>query len=219
MRVANTDSLHLHSIDGAGFPIESHNATAGTILVNNASTTSFAAGDQVVVCDFDHSAMFTASAYAGAASTLSYTIANNCTTGLGYPTNCDGSSGNVYTFPRNAWIGRLQAVDWYIGNNGRAADGGSSLFRRRLTPFGAVVVEEMVAGVTDMQIRYGQNGIDNIVDATSLVTAADWARVNSVIITLTVTTPDINISTDLATNTGRLQRTYTYLITLRNRVP
>lgn len=219
LRVNGTDSLHLHSIEGGGFPIDSHNPTTRAIVINNATTTSFVANDQVVLCDFDHSVMFAASAYAGASSTLSYALALNCTTGLGYPTNCDAGTGNVYTFPRNSWIGKLQAVDWFVGNNGRAADGGRSLYRRRLTANGTIVAEEMVAGVTDMQVRYGITGSNTIVDATGLTTAADWATVNSVIITLTISSSDTQVSSDSATNSGRIQRTYTYFIALRNRVP
>lgn len=217
-RVDGTDSLQLHSIEGGGFPIDSHNAATGLIVVNNATTTSFVTNDQVVLCDFDHSVMFNAAAYAGATKTITYSLTSNCSTGLGYPTNCDAGTGNVYTFPRNAWIGRLQVVDWFIGNNGRAADGGRSLYRRRVTAGGAIVAEEVVAGVTDMQIRYGMTGSDNIVDATSLTTPANWATVNSVILTLTLNTADTRISSDSAVNNGRIQRTYTYFIALRNRV-
>jgi hypothetical protein len=75
-----------------------------------------------------------------------------------------------------------------------------------------------VSGVTNMQIQYGVNGSDIISDASALVGAAAWAPVNSVFITLTVRSSDVAVSTDLATNTGRLERTFTYLITLRNRV-
>ncbi len=218
-RVAGTDSLHMHSIEGGGFPVDTHDATARTIRINNANATSFAANEQLLICDFDHTAMFRATAYDGGATTLSYSTTGNCSSGLGFPTNCDGGTGNVYTFPRNSWVGRLSAVAWYIGNNGRADDGGRSLFRRRLSPNGVVVIEEIVSGVTDMQLRFGINGSDNIVDPTTLVTAADWATVNSVFITLTVMTSSENVSTDRTENSGRLERTFTYLIALRNRLP
>lgn len=221
-RVNGTDSLQLRSIDGSGFPVDVHAAGAGTMRINNAGLGSLAASDIMVVCDFDHSAMFQASLYDGPTSTLSYGLAGspgNCSTGLGFPTNCDGGTGNVYTFARNSWVGRLFAVDWYIGNNGRAADGGRSLYRRRLSPGGVVLTEEVISGVTDMQIRYGRNGNDNVVDATGVVGATAWAAVNSVFITVTVTSTDSRVSTSSAVNTGRLQRTFTYVVTLRNRVP
>ena len=116
----------------------------------------------------------------------------------------------------------MSAVDWYIGNNGRADEGGRSLFRRRLTSGGTLVTEEVVAGVTDLQIRYGSNAAGSSSVASDVVSIAsgvtDWTAVNSIFITLTADSADTNVTTDAATNTGRIQRDFTYLISLRNRV-
>jgi type IV pilus assembly protein PilW len=215
-RVTGTDSLRMRGIDGLGFPIESHNATSGNIVLQtaNSTTTSLANSDALIICDFDHSTMFKAGTWTGSTRTMTYSGTGNCSTGMGFPTNCDGSTGLVYTFQRNAWIGRLGAVDWYIGNNAR---GGRSLYRIRLDSGATLRTEEVVSGVTDMQITYGVTGSDTIA-AASAVAAGDWAKVNSVFITLTIDSSDTNVSTDAATNTGKLRRTYTYIITLRNRV-
>lgn len=219
-RVADTDSLQLMGVEGGFLPVASHNA-AGAVIRINAASTSFAAGDIMLVCDFDHSATFQATAYDATNVTVTHASGSgtpgNCTQDLSFPTNC--ASGTNYTFPQNSQIGRLYAVDWYIGNNGRDDEGGRSLYRVRLGPNAAMVTEEVVAGVTDMQITYGTNGSDTIVDATALVGAAAWAPVNSVFITLTVQSADANVSTDNTVNEGRLERTFTYLVTLRNRVP
>jgi len=89
----------------------------------------------------------------------------------------------------------------------------------RLASGGAApVTEEIIAGVTDMQIKYGRNGVDTIDDANAAWTTSDWSKVNSVFITLWVDSSDTNISTDTATLSGKLRRPYTYIITLRNRV-
>jgi type IV pilus assembly protein PilW len=215
-RISGTDSIRMRGIAGQGFPVQVHDATAGTIQLNNTTTTSLSATDALIICDFDHSAMFRASAWDGATGTISYSGTNNCSTGLGFPTNCDGAAGLVYTFQRNAWVGRLGAVDYYIGRNPR---GGNSLFRLRLQANGVISnpAEEVVAGVSDMQIQYGVNGSDTIASAASIA-AADWANVNSVFITVTVDSSDTNVTTDAATNSGRIRRTFTYVITLRNRV-
>jgi type IV pilus assembly protein PilW len=216
-RDSTTDSLRLRGIDGLGFPIESHNATSGNITLQtaNSTTTSLASNDYLIICDFDHSTMFKGGTWAGSTRVMPYsTGTGNCVAGLGFPSTC--ASSLTYTFQRNAWIGRLGASDWYVGTNPR---GGKSLYRKRLTNGGAtpVATEEIIAGVTDMQIKYGVNGSDTIADA-SAVAAADWAKVNSVFITLTIDSSDTNISTDSATNSGKLRRTYTYIITMRNRV-
>jgi len=221
-RVTGTDTLHMHGIEGGGYPVLTHTAGTGTIVLNVTGAT-LAANDLLMICDFDHAAIFQAATYTPGTFTITYTSGagspGNCTTGLAYPTPTPCSGATNYVFPRNSTVGRLQAVTWYIGNNGRAADGGRSLYRIRLGAGGVPVTEEVVAGVTDMQVQYGTNGSDTISDAGSIVGTAAWAGVNSVFITLTISSTDARISTDAATNTGRLSKTFTYLVTLRNRVP
>jgi type IV pilus assembly protein PilW len=221
-RVTGTDTLHMHGIEGGGYPVLTHVAGTGTIILNVTGAT-LAANDLLMICDFDHSAIFQAASYTAGTFTIGYNAAagspGNCSTGLAYPTPTPCSGASLYTFPRNSTVGRLQAVTWYIGNNGRAADGGRSLYRIRLGAGGTTVTEEVVAGVTDMQVQYGTNGSDNIVDAASLVGAAAWAGVNSVFITLTIASSDARVTTDAALNTGRITKQFTYLVTMRNRVP
>ena len=48
-RVAGTDSIHMHSIEGGGFPVNVHNAAARTISLSNATTTSLTTGDVLVI--------------------------------------------------------------------------------------------------------------------------------------------------------------------------
>jgi type IV pilus assembly protein PilW len=219
-RVLGTDSLVAQGLDGVALPVELHAAAAGRIDIN-AVDTPFQVGDILLVCDFDHATIFQASGYNPATPAVFHAAGagtpGNCSQGLGIPTDCATATGTVYTFTPNSMIGRVSAVSWYVGNNGRTTDSGTSLYRARLAPGGVTVTEEMVAGVTDMNIRYGVNGDPNILDATAL-SAAQWAEVNSVFITLTATSADTRV-TSVAANTGRLSRPFTYLITLRNRVP
>jgi len=221
-RVSGTDTLHMSSIDGGGYPINVHSAAAATMTLNVTGTAALSNGDILLACDFDHAAIFKLGTFTAATNTITYTTGapGNCSKGLGFPTDCGSGTGNAYSFPRNSWVGRLQAVTWYIGNNNRPADGGRSLYRVRLDPGGATptTIEEVVSGVSDLQIQYGRNGVDAIVDASSLTTPADWAAVNSVFITVTVNSSDANVSTAPGTNNGRIQRTFTWLVALRNRV-
>jgi len=215
-RVAATDSLRLRGIEGVGFPVEVHNAVAGTVTLQtaNSTTTSLASNDYLIICDFDHSAMFRGGTWDGAGRSMAYsTGTGNCVAGLGFPSTCSGSLN--YTFQRNAWVGRLGATDWYVGYNGR---GSTSLYRMRLkSGTGTPVAEEIVAGISNMQITYGVNGSDNITNASG-VAAGDWAKVNSVFVKLWIDSADTNVSSDSTANSGKLTRTYTYIITLRNRV-
>jgi type IV pilus assembly protein PilW len=221
-RVADTDSLVTQGLDGVALPVELHDPASARIDIN-AATTPFQAGDILLVCDFDHATIFQASSYnAGTPSVfhaedVTTPGPGNCSQGLGIPTNCATTAGEVYVFQPNSMVGRVAAVTWYIGNNGRPTDSGTSLYRTRLAPGGVAVTEEMVAGVTDLNIRYGVNENPGVFDASELSTA-QWEEVNSVFVTLTATSADARVTTS-AENTGRLSRTFTYLITLRNRVP
>jgi type IV pilus assembly protein PilW len=216
-RVAGTDTLHMHGIDGAGYAVSSHNPTTFRIVLQG--TAPLAAGDVLMICDFDHTALFRATGYSG--STIAYASggsSGNCSTGLNFPENCASSTGNVYQFQQNAWVGRVNATVWYIGNNGRPDDGDRSLFRLRLDAGGIVRTEEVVAGVSDLQIRFSRNNDDTLVDATSL-SGAQWDAVNAAFVRLVASSSEARVTTDPGVATGRLTRPFTYVVTLRNRVP
>ena len=212
-RVSGTDSLMLQGIEGSGFAIVNHEPAAGKFTLNG-TPTILGASDILMVCDFDHAAIFQAFAYDSTNKIVSYrddASSRNCSTGLGYPTNCP--AGNVYTYAPNSQVARLAAVAWYIGNNGRADEGGRSLYRIRM---GNPVPEEIVAGVTNLAIAYREQGRDDF-RAAGLV--GNWANVNALQITLTMRSADQRVTTDVAVNAGRIERSFTNIVTLRNRVP
>lgn len=218
-RVSGTDSILLQSIDGSALSVVSHQPTSANFQIS-AATTEIVPNDILIVCDFDHAAIFQVTNYNSSNVTLVHNTGEgtpgNCSKGLGYPTDCSSTNGNVYAFGPNSQIARLGAVDWFIGNNGRASEGGRSLYRRRMGSGAALLTEEVVAGVTDMQIRYREAGTQSFVQANLVGT---WSNVNAVMITLNMQSADQRVSTDTSVNSGRLQRTFTNVVTLRNRVP
>jgi type IV pilus assembly protein PilW len=220
-RVAGTDSIQLQGIEGAGLTVQSHDPVSATFKIS-ATTSGLALGDVLIACDFNHSALFQVSGYDSSNGRVVHDAGGgspgNCSKGLGYPTDCSSNSGNVYAFGPNAQIARFTTVDWYVGNNGRASEGGRSLYRRRLGAAAVVMAEEIVSGVSDMQVRYRLEGSDSFV-AASAVGAGNWSSVNALTITLTMDSVDARVSTDAGANSGRLQRAFTNVVTLRNRVP
>jgi hypothetical protein len=80
----------------------------------------------------------------------------------------------------------------------------------------SMITEEVVAGVSNMQVFYREQGRPDFRDATLV---GSWANVNSVRIELTVQSPDQRVSSDVTVNSGRLQRRFASIVTLRNRVP
>ena len=122
-RVRDTDSMHLQGIEGTGLSVDRHQPTSAIFHINVA-TTSIAENDILMVCDFDHAAIFKVTNYNSSNVTVVHNTGHgesprNCSHGLGYPTEC-ANPGNRYEFGRNSQIARLAAVDWYIGDNGRA---------------------------------------------------------------------------------------------------
>ncbi len=224
-RVRGTDSIQLRGIEGTGVAITGHEPTSANFKLN-AATTAIADNDILMACDFDHAAIFQVTNYNGELTVVHSTGANagvppgNCSKGLGYPTDCDdtNANGNVYEFPPNSQLARFAATGWYVGFNGRDTDGGRSLYRIRLDRGGADVVEEIVSGVRDLQITYRVEGTDTFVEADA-VDVDEWERVNAVSLELIVESADARVSTDPSVNAGRLERTFTNVITLRNRVP
>src|SRR5690606_21844558 len=122
-RAATTDAVQLQGIQGIPLSIEDH---AGIVMEVNAATTDIVTGDVMIACDFDHATVFQVSGYDAAAVEVSHDIGvgtpGNAINELGFPTG-----GGPYGFSRNALLGRLFATDWYVGQNGRADEGGRSL--------------------------------------------------------------------------------------------
>jgi type IV pilus assembly protein PilW len=218
-RVAGTDSIIVQGVQGVGVSVDTHQATSANIKITT-PTTELASDDIVILCDFDHAAIFQVTQYNSHNTTVVHTRANgmspgNCSKGLGYPTICS-TNGNEYQFGRNAQIMRFAAMSWYIGNNGRAAEGGRSLYRIRMGSGASMITEEVVAGVSNMQLRYREQGRSDFRDANVV---GSWANVNAVRIELTIQSADQRVTTDVSVNSGRLQRAFSSIVTLRNRVP
>jgi type IV pilus assembly protein PilW len=218
-RVAGTSALLVQSTQGKGFPLEGHQAASATMMIASTAT-DFTTGDILLVCDIDQSSLFQVDSLvvAGGKTTITHNkdsgTPGNCSRGLGFPTNCATTQGNPYTYPPNAYIGRFYSSVWYVGNNGRTEDGGRSLYRARMDK-GNTVYEEIVSGISGLVIEYHVSGMDDWQDAAAI---GDWPSVDALKLTFTMVTADTRVSTETAGN-GRLQRTITDIVALRNRIP
>ncbi len=219
-RVEGTDAIQLQGLLGNGLSVSSHNATTAVITMSGAST-DMRVGDVVMACNFDHAAIFEITAAAAPYLNLTHDTGaglRNCSRGLGFPTDCSTATGNSYELTRNTQLWRLFAVDWYIGQSDREGDSASALFRRRLGNAGVETTEEIVSGITDMQISYRLGETNEFEEADAGWTLTDWGQVNAVRIALTAESSDGRIATGGSDAAGRLQRDYVQTITLRNRV-
>ena len=117
-------------------------------------------------------------------------------------------------------------MTWFIGNNGRPAEGGRSLYRVRYEGRGAddPAPEEVLPGITEMDFRF-RIGSDAAFTNPAAVAANDWRRVTAIEITLTAESTQARVATGDSEFTdadkgdsaeGRMRRVFTHVIALRN---
>ncbi len=206
-RVAGTPSLQVLRGDDTSFSVAAHDPQKAVFTLGEANTDP-AAADLFIACDYDHAAIFRSSTYSAAAKTVGHAMsAGNCAAGLGYPTSC--GAGDTYAFEANALLTRLYMADWYIGRN---PDKGLSLYRLGSTG-GKPARQEMVRGVTAMQVAYHQEGLPSAFVEASHVT--QWNNVTAVRVTLTTQGAEERAGV----NDAPIARQFSMTTTLRNRVP
>lgn len=157
----------------------------------------------IIVCDLQTASLHTATAAGSSAITTSPAVKVS---------NTDNPQFQ---------IARLTAVTWYIGNNGRAGEGGRSLYRVRLETDGSTVTEEILPGVTDLSVRYHTK---NAADFSSTIptTQDAWNDINAIELTLTTESTQRNVTSEAASGSkfvgsdGRMRRQITHVISLRN---
>ena len=108
---------------------------------------------------------------------------------------------------------------YYISDN---TAGVPSLYRMTMGNGGSMTPEELVEGIEDMQLLYGEDsdgdGTPNRYVSANIV--ADWEDVISIRVELKVVSVEDNVAAEvnLLTNDRRLRRTFTTSIAIRNRV-
>jgi len=224
-RVATEDALQIMKGASRGVSVVATVVASGGTPASMKVTDSepFAPGDVAIVCDFTQATIFqiTNTNASGADervvhNTGGVTSPGNCTMGLGWvvPRVCS-PAGRPYNYGPNSTILKFESMYWYIGNNGRAASGGTSLFRMRLQNIGGVptmVPEEVLEGVSGLQFQYLVDGAAGYVDAAAV---ADWKSVLAVQIGLSFS----GVAQEGGANgLERVQRSYFNVVTLRNRV-
>lgn len=208
-RVAGTSAvIGKYVADLTDLTVVNHDPTNARFTLNN-SPHRVRSGDLLMVCNYGQGAVLQASAIgAGTFDHVDSAAASgNCSRGLGVPTLCT-AIGTPYTFAPGSKVGRLVAAGWYIGNNGRPATGGTSLFR--VTRNGA---EEVAEGVSDMGLEFLSVGAPAYTNAAAVT---DWADVIAVRIALTLRSAQAGSSLQTG---GRLERPVSFTLQLRNRQP
>ncbi|MGL6080108.1 prepilin-type N-terminal cleavage/methylation domain-containing protein [Methyloversatilis discipulorum] len=242
-RVANTDMIELMHASTRALPVKVHNATdaekslagltvpAQSIALEKLGSGTdgqphgFFRGDLLVVCDYEDTTIFQATGVNADANSVEHLAdvgtPGNCHHSLGFRSSC--ASTNAKAFQPGSQLMRFEPVAWFVGNNDGSGNDRSptSLYRIRVASDGAgnaaPVIEEVVEGVRDMQLRYMYDRDDLYRLASGTNKVEDWRLVTGVEITLTIESPESGTTT--STTQPRLTRTLTHVVNLRNRVP
>ncbi|PID48934.1 MAG: prepilin-type cleavage/methylation domain-containing protein [Proteobacteria bacterium] len=220
-RVDGTSAIFIQGMELNTQRIATHNPNSAEFTLA-ANSSNFHVGDIVMACRPNLVSIFQVTSVDGLK--LGYRPGThhagpgNCSRALGSPVNCDHPSPTTnIVYKTNGIIARFFSAIWYIGNNGRPTDGDKSLFRLRLETDGEAVREEMVVGVSNMQLLYHQKDTDRWDSANTIDTAHAWSDVDAVNTSLTLVSAATGISLD-SSNQGRLERTLSHIIALRNRL-
>jgi type IV pilus assembly protein PilW len=220
-RVAGTSAVLVQGVEGGDRTVQMHTTTGTPRFALFADTsTNFSAGDILMVCDNQQATIFQASQVT--ANEIRYVInggltPGNCQVALGLTSGCSATPSYLAYNP-NATVTRFMSAIWYVGNNGRPEDGGRSLYRARIGTNGDQITEEIVAGVSDLQITYHRRNQTTWDTAATIQAANAWANVDALSLQMTLVSAEDNISTNTSINNGRLQRSFTQTIALRNRI-
>lgn len=173
--IANTDSLLVWSASSGGTPVQitSHDLASGRFRA--VSATGYVPGDVVTACDASQLVTFRVDSASNSSKTVNY-INGSALTGA---------------IAAGGFLNPLSANLWYVGKSTTGA--ASSLRRISNSSTGAPKNEEMVVGVTNMQIQYLVGDTFGAPVATTYVNAAaiaDWKRVIAARITLRLATQD-----------------------------
>lgn len=215
--IANTDAITIQKASN----MESLNLTGNLTAVNaniqiGGNPFGFVANDILFITDCKHADLFCANSVSTGNITISHSSA------------CNSSNNLSYAYGPDAMVMAFEQNTYFIANN---PSGQPALYRRPWNGNAVGTSEEVVEGVENMQIEYGEDtNADRVVDVYRTANAvAAWNNVYSVRVSLLMRTTDDGIASAVQPYTyngatvtptdRRIRRVFTSTIGLRNRLP
>jgi len=199
--IAGTDVLVVRGATSQGAPLIQHTMPGTFTVANNCM--GLRNGDQAIITNCDQSWSFQ----------IQNSPAGNCATGANNQTDITSPSApanNYWYKPGDMLFGYTTRTFYLTTNN----NGIPALFLSQTSGANTPTPQDLVEGVTDMQVLYGEDTTvpsDGYADAYNDASAvANWANVVSVRITLTLST---------GTGGSIVSKPFTTTIALRNRLP
>jgi type IV pilus assembly protein PilW len=211
------DAIRLSSARSTGLAIDSMNGTSASVKLQN-STTAISAGNILMLCDVDKATMFQVSSYSSNNQTLKHESGGanlgNQTKCLNHPVPQAGNGSLCTSFSPTSYLAVPTNYIWYVGANDA---GGRSLYRFGRGQSATSAAAEMVRGVSDMTVRYHEQGGNSFVAVSGV---GNWENVDAVRLVLTVRSGGSQPGTAVGAGTDSqpLERVFTSTVALRNRL-
>jgi len=207
--VAGSDIVRIKRAASTGARLTG-NMTADNANIQLDGTTAlglFEENDYMFISDCEKADIFVANNVSASAGKITIAHSN--------AVNLDNKLSKAYQ--EDAEVYKFVNTTYYVGSN---TAGEPALFRRTLLNAGALSEEELVDGIEDLQLLYGEDtdtdGAPNVyVDSVSVT---NWENIVAVRVELQVRSIEDNLAkTMTAYGDKRLRRTFTTSIAIRNR--
>lgn len=194
-RVADADAIVIRRGGGQSYHVVSHKANSAQFKVNKPH--NFEDGQIAMVCDGEHASIFQMTNVNQSNKTIVHNEGTgspgNCEKHLGGNGDCAGGGFQPFAYSDESQVVVFEAHAYYIGV-GSSGDG-RSLYRISLVKDGATETQELLDGIENMQIVYGEDGnadgvADRYVTADVIEGAGTWNQVVGVRLGLLVRTPE-----------------------------
>ena len=208
--LSNTDIIQIKRATNTGLYIADPAARddANIKLDPVLASGMFAEDDVLFVTDCEAADIFAATGVGNGGGYTNISHANDA--------NLGPKLSKVYQ--NDAEVMKMVSNLYYLGTN---SAGVPALFRASLGNNGSILTEELVEGIEDMQLMYGEDtdndGVVNVYVDSALV--ADFTKVLNIRLTITVRTVEDNIASQTtAAGDKRLRRSFTTSVAIRNRM-
>jgi type IV pilus assembly protein PilW len=235
--IANSDGITVRYLDPTGIFVVDPYMTAATATIHTTTDSGLGLGDIISVADCSSAdvVVITSSPTEPACNSAVDPLCDSTFThNIGAVAGAE--PGNWLrdlskTYNSDARILRFHAARYFIGSDAN----GNPVLRRMIgvdTADGTPLVEDLVEGVENMQILYGEDTVNNDMVADiyrNATTVADWGRVVSVRLSLLLrtvdeygaevyqNTPDLLGTIINPPNDRRRRRVFTTTVQIRNR--
>lgn len=213
--LAGTDAIQIVSATGGTYGINTMATSAGAIQTTTPH--DFVTGDILLLCEFKCATVFQDTSSTSGTNQINHAAGTTVLPGNSLATlRCNANPAPAgdptsHAYGINAVIGRIHASRWYIANN---AAGTPSLYRAQVLLGVLQTGQEIVQGVSNMQLTYLVQAGTAYQTSTAIDAAAAWQNVVAVRINLTLQGSD-----KIGTNGAVLSRTLSNVVYIRNQKP